>query len=62
MDDPLNTTAARQADANPLKRVAHAEDIAESILFLAGPGARHISGELLMADSGLHLQMTGAKG
>jgi 3-oxoacyl-[acyl-carrier protein] reductase len=53
--------AARQAEANPLKRVAHAEDIAESILFLAGPGARHISGELLMADSGLHLQMTGAK-
>jgi 3-oxoacyl-[acyl-carrier protein] reductase len=53
--------AARQAEDNPLKRVAHAGDIAESILFLAGPAAQHITGELLTIDSGLHLQMTGVK-
>jgi 3-oxoacyl-[acyl-carrier protein] reductase len=52
---------ARQVEANPLKRVAQAEDIAESVLFLAGPGTRHISGELMMVDSGLHLQMIGTK-
>jgi 3-oxoacyl-[acyl-carrier protein] reductase len=51
--------AARQAEDNPLKRVAHAEDIAESILFLAGTAARHITGELLAIDDGLHLQLTG---
>jgi 3-oxoacyl-[acyl-carrier protein] reductase len=53
--------AARQAEDNPLKRVAHAEDIAESVLFLAGPAARHITGELLAIDDGLHLQLTGTK-
>jgi 3-oxoacyl-[acyl-carrier protein] reductase len=53
--------AVRQADINPLKRVAHAQDIAESILFLAGPGANHISGELMTVDNGLHLQMMSVK-
>jgi 3-oxoacyl-[acyl-carrier protein] reductase len=53
--------AARQAQDNPLKRVAHAEDIAESVLFLAGPAANHITGELLTIDDGLHLQLTGTK-
>jgi 3-oxoacyl-[acyl-carrier protein] reductase len=51
----------QQAEANPLKAVAHAEDIAASVVFLAGPGARHITGELLAIDSGMHLQMTGVK-
>lgn len=53
--------ATQQAANNPLQRVAHAEDIAESILFLAGPGARHITGELLTIDDGMHLQLTGVR-
>jgi 3-oxoacyl-[acyl-carrier protein] reductase len=53
--------AAQQAEANPLKRVADADDIAESVMFLAGPGARNISGEFLLIDSGMHLNMVGTK-
>ena len=53
--------AARQAEDNPLKHVAQAEDIAESILFLAGPAARHITGEMMVIDDGMHLQLTGVR-
>jgi 3-oxoacyl-[acyl-carrier protein] reductase len=53
--------ADQQADANPLKRVAYAEDIADAVLFLASPSARNISGEFLLIDSGMHLNMTGTK-
>ncbi|HEX4534494.1 MAG TPA: SDR family oxidoreductase [Rhizomicrobium sp.] len=53
--------ADQQADANPLKRVATAEDIADSVLFLVGAGSRNISGEMLLIDSGMHLNMIGTK-
>jgi 3-oxoacyl-[acyl-carrier protein] reductase len=53
--------AAQQAQANPLKQVAQAEDIAASVLFLASAGARHVTGELLTIDDGLHLNLTGTK-
>ncbi|HEY2034922.1 MAG TPA: glucose 1-dehydrogenase [Rhizomicrobium sp.] len=53
--------ADQQADANPLKRVAYAEDIANAVLFLAGPESSNISGEMLLIDSGMHLNMTGTK-
>ncbi|HEY5339179.1 MAG TPA: SDR family oxidoreductase [Rhizomicrobium sp.] len=59
--DNADRIAAQQAEANPLKRVADADDIAESILFLVGAGARNISGEMLLIDSGMHLNMTGTK-
>jgi 3-oxoacyl-[acyl-carrier protein] reductase len=49
--------AAGMAEANPLKRVAAAEDIASAILFLAGPHSRQITGETLLIDSGTHLTM-----
>jgi NAD(P)-dependent dehydrogenase (short-subunit alcohol dehydrogenase family) len=44
--------AQRNAD-HPLGRVAEPEDIAEGILFLAGPRARHITGHLLHVNGGL---------
>jgi 3-oxoacyl-[acyl-carrier protein] reductase len=53
--------ADQQADANPLKRVAYAEDIASAVLFLAGPESSNISGEFMLIDSGMHLNMTGTK-
>lgn len=36
----------------PNKRTATVEDIANSVLFLASPEARHITGETLMVDGG----------
>ena len=53
--------AQQQAAANPLKRVAYADDIAETVMFLAGPGSKNISGEMILVDSGMHLDMTGTK-
>lgn len=42
----------------PLKVVSTAEDIAEGALFLGSPAARHITGETLLIDAGLHLGFT----
>ena len=40
----------------PLKEVATAEDIAEALVFfLEGPGARLVTGETLIVDSGIHI-------
>lgn len=36
----------------PLRRLAEASDIAESIVFLLGPGARHLTGVELFVDGG----------
>jgi 3-oxoacyl-[acyl-carrier protein] reductase len=38
--------------AIPLRRIATAEDIAASVLFLASPLARHITGEILNVNGG----------
>ena len=39
----------------PLKVASTAEDIAASAVFLASPASRHVTGETLLADAGLHL-------
>ncbi|MGH8742413.1 MAG: SDR family NAD(P)-dependent oxidoreductase, partial [Burkholderiales bacterium] len=39
-------------DHTPLGRLPEAEDIAQAVLFLAGPGARCITGVTLPVDSG----------
>lgn len=39
----------------PLKAASKPEDIAESALFLISDAARHITGEMLIVDAGLHL-------
>jgi 3-oxoacyl-[acyl-carrier protein] reductase len=43
------------AKKTPLKVASQPEDIAESALFLGSPAARHITGETLLVDAGLHL-------
>ncbi len=39
----------------PLARIATPEDIADIVAFFAGPESRHVTGETLLADGGLHL-------
>ncbi|HEY2445537.1 MAG TPA: glucose 1-dehydrogenase [Rhizomicrobium sp.] len=46
-----------QAEAAPLKRAGQPQDIADAALFLCGPASRHITGELLLVDGGLHLSL-----
>jgi 3-oxoacyl-[acyl-carrier protein] reductase len=43
------------AESMPLKAASSAEDIAGAAVFLASPAARHITGETLLVDAGLHL-------
>ncbi len=53
--DRLDRLRAGVAAAMPLKAASTAEDIAGAAVFLASPAARHITGETLMVDAGLHL-------
>lgn len=39
----------------PLKVVSGPEDVAEIILFFAGPASRHVTGEFMLVDGGTHL-------
>ena len=39
----------------PLKAASKPEDIADAALFLMSDAARHITGETLMIDAGMHL-------
>jgi NAD(P)-dependent dehydrogenase (short-subunit alcohol dehydrogenase family) len=43
------------AAATPLKAASTAEDVAGAAVFLASPASRHITGETLLVDAGLHL-------
>jgi NAD(P)-dependent dehydrogenase (short-subunit alcohol dehydrogenase family) len=43
------------AASTPLQAASTAEDIAGAAVFLASPASRHITGETLMVDAGLHL-------
>jgi NAD(P)-dependent dehydrogenase (short-subunit alcohol dehydrogenase family) len=45
----------RIIDSTPLKAASKPEDIADAALFLISDAARHITGETLMVDAGLHL-------
>lgn len=48
-------TAENVAKSVPLKVASMPEDIAESILFFAGPESRHVTGEFMIIDAGMHL-------
>lgn len=46
-----------QAQSTPLKRAGLPDDIADAVIFFCSPGSRHITGELLSVDAGLHLSL-----
>ncbi len=46
---------AGAAAATPLKVASTAEDVAGAAIFLASPASRHVTGETLLVDAGLHL-------
>lgn len=48
-------TAEQVAKSTPLRVASMPEDIAETILFFAGPESRHVTGEFIIVDAGMHL-------
>ncbi|TYO88580.1 SDR family NAD(P)-dependent oxidoreductase [Oceanicella actignis] len=56
MDDDAYARQVEQVKARtPLRAASEAEDIADAALFLLSDAARHVTGELLSVDAGLHL-------
>ncbi|MGI9169070.1 MAG: SDR family NAD(P)-dependent oxidoreductase [Caulobacteraceae bacterium] len=53
--EQVERTRRGVAGVTPLKAASKAEDIAGAAVFLASPAARHITGETLLVDAGLHL-------
>jgi 3-oxoacyl-[acyl-carrier protein] reductase len=52
-----NTAKIRAAVAGrvPLRAASSAADIADSVVFLCSADSRHVTGETLLVDAGLHL-------
>lgn len=48
----------QQEATTPLRRAGTPEDVADSVVFFCTEGARHITGETLITDAGLHLSLT----
>jgi 3-oxoacyl-[acyl-carrier protein] reductase len=44
-----------QAESVPLKHAGQPDDIADAAIFLCGRASRHITGEMLQVDGGMHL-------
>jgi len=62
MNDAEYETLKRSITANTaLKAASTAEDIAPSVVFLGSRSSRHITGEILVVDAGLHLGVTPLK-
>jgi 3-oxoacyl-[acyl-carrier protein] reductase len=53
--DRMERLRAGAAAAAPLKVASTAEDIAGAAVFFASPASRHVTGETLLVDAGLHL-------
>jgi 3-oxoacyl-[acyl-carrier protein] reductase len=54
-DDARDQLRRNVVAMTPLRAASTAEDIAVSAVFLASPHSRHITGETLVVDAGLHL-------
>lgn len=49
---------ANQQATTPLRRAGTPEDVADSVVFFCTEGAKHITGETLITDAGMHLSLT----
>jgi len=62
-DNPAHVAnRERREAAIPLRKLGQPREVAEAILFLAGPGASHITGVNLVVDGGLSIALMPAVG
>ncbi|MBC7986160.1 MAG: SDR family oxidoreductase, partial [Sphingomonadaceae bacterium] len=52
---------ARIAASVPLARAGKGEDIADIVVMLLSDATRHVTGEIMLADAGAHLDMSGSR-
>ena len=57
-EEQYGALVGRMAESTPLKQAGTPDLVADAVLFLALDGARHITGETLLSDGGLHLELT----
>lgn len=54
-EEQYKSIVKQQEATTPLARAGTPEDIATSVVFFAGEGSDHITGETLITDAGMHL-------
>jgi 3-oxoacyl-[acyl-carrier protein] reductase len=54
-EERFEEITAKAAARAPLNRAGTAEDVAQTVMFLAGPESRNITGEFILCDAGSHL-------
>jgi 3-oxoacyl-[acyl-carrier protein] reductase len=57
-DEAFKRMIEGQQATTPLKRAGTPDDIADAVVFFCAEGAEHITGETLLVDAGLHLNLT----
>jgi 3-oxoacyl-[acyl-carrier protein] reductase len=61
-EEAFQATVARIKAATPLSAASSPDDIADAALFFLSDASRHVTGELLLVDAGLHLGKNPAQG
>jgi len=61
-DDQFDKMVARVEATTPLAVAGTPEMISDAAIFFATPKSRHITGEMLLVDAGMHLDLVPAKG
>jgi len=56
-EEAFGKIVAQIEGSTPLKRAGTPEDIADAVVFFCAEGAKHITGETLLADAGMHLDL-----
>lgn len=54
-DAAVDRVRANAEASTPLRAASTPQDIAEATVFLAAPASRHVTGETLLVDAGMHL-------
>jgi 3-oxoacyl-[acyl-carrier protein] reductase len=61
-EEQLEKGVARREATTPLAQAGTPEMVADAAIFFATPKSRHITGEMLLVDAGMHLDLVPAKG
>ena len=61
-EEQFDQVVKRMEQTTPLAQAGTPEMVADAAIFFATPKSRHITGEMLLVDAGMHLDLVPAKG